>query len=42
MPHFDDQRDDGGLVVAGGRMPDKGLVDLERADRKLLQRDSEE
>ena len=38
MPHFDDQRDDGGLVVAGGRMPDKGLVDLEGADRKLLER----
>jgi hypothetical protein len=42
MAHLDDGAHDGGVVGVGGRVAHEGLVDLERADRELLQRDSDE
>ena len=35
--HVDDRAHDGRLIGIRGGVPDEGLVDLERADRELLQ-----
>src|SRR5256886_14754787 len=40
-PHLDDGAHDGGVAGIVGRVAHEGLVDLERADRELLQRSEE-